>query len=1261
MMDMPRIAILSAYDEVCTFLDNSLDGTLHYWDDTLHTYLQGSAYTFEFTTESWMEDATYLVEGNHLSFRYKDKGYYLNIVEVEKDELEVKVTAYGLVFELLNEEVDTYEGKSMSFEAYIKAFNYEKSFDIGINEVSDKRISNKWEGTDTVLKRLYSLATVFSAELEFVTELNDDYSLNRIVLNVYCEHDDTHQGMGQNRTGEVLHYGKEVTGITKKSDITELCTAIRPTGKDGLQLNKLSGKKEYDSDGNVEFQVSGNNLLAPQARDRFPSLLKSSKNDRYIAKIWSYDTSDVNVLYGQAKAELMKIMVPKVSYEVESYVDANIGDTFTIEDTNYTPTLYLTARVTEQEIRLTDPSASKTTFDNFEEIASQIDQSLIKAMQSMIDAKRTFEVNIISSNGTVFKNGDGSTTLTAKVLANNQDASGEMTYQWYKNGTACSTGQTLSVFAKDITNTVTYRVEAIDANGVVRGSTEVTCANVTDGNSSHIHIAYANSSDGRVDFSLTDSNRKFIGQYSDSKQYGSEDPTKYRWSAIKGEDGQSFVSAEEQFYYSTSQTELVGGEWFVGNVVYQSDKFLWKRWKCTYANPSEIKYTKAIFDNTWNEIDAKIGEIHTQVSQANVQSKEAVDKATQAQTDASKANELANTANTQSSEAKKLAQEANTSTGNAQKQIDAIKGDITDSKQQIQDAVDKANANANEINTVKETYATKVDLTNESKSIHADVSTEIEKKVGELSTTVSETYASKSDLTSIEGSLNTKIKQNADSITTQASSIEKLQSDTTQAQLDITEATKKATDAQIQASTALSNAQSAQSLADEAKQKADSAQTNLDNANQELADAKANLESVTGRVDATESEITKAQTRLTNAESAAQKAQSDATKAQSNATTAINNAKTAQEVADDAKAKAEQAQEDLADLTNKVSSNTTKIEQNADAIKLQATKITETSNKIDNLQIGGRNLLRNTAFNTFDYWTIINAKLEVVDGWCEVTINGKWSGIIQNFKPEKGVDYIISYEAYLVDTEATSAFLECDFGSPDDKLAITKNPTKYSKKVPYPTDVVNFINFQLPSEEVGKKWRIRNIKLEKGNKATDWTPAPEDVDEAINTERTERQSAIETKANEITSKVSETYVSNSALNHYKEEVSTQFSQTKNDFTWTVNKSVEDTKNEFKGQISIVNGRVDGLKQTTDNVNSYMSFDNDGLTLGKSDSAFKTKITNEEWSIQKNGAKVTYINDQTMYITDGQFTQSLKVGAFEFVPRANGSLDFKKVG
>lgn len=1352
-MEQIRIAILTPYDKVLAFLDNTVPSAMHYFDETLHTYLKGSAYTFEFTTLTAHDDAVFLVEGNRLSFTRKNKGYYLTIMNVEKGGDTTTVTAYGLCLELTNEYVDAYKApRAMSFAEYVNVYGFEKSFVIGKNEVSDKRITHEWTGSDTVLARLYSIANVFDAELEFVTQLNDDYSLKNFVLNIYRAHSDSIQGMGSDKRSTILRYPNDVYGITKTSDITELYTAIRPTGTNGLQLNSISGRVVNDSNGNVLYKVNGNNILAPQARDRFPStLLTNHSNDMYAVLVWSYETENVETLYGQALAQLKKNCVPKVTYDIDAYIDADIGDTFTIEDAEYSPTLYLETRITEQEICFTDSEKCKTIFDNFEEKQSQISSTLISEMNKMIELKKVYEGSIVSSNGVLFKEDSDSTNLTALVKDDGVDITSKYSIIWYKDDEQISTSQTITVNASDFVEKAVYRFKAMNGE-ILKATAEVTVMRLQDGQngtSAYVHIAYANSSDGRVDFSLTDSNRKFIGQYSDSKQYGSEDPTKYRWSVIKGEDGQSFISAEEQFYYSTSQTELVGGEWFVGNVVYQSDKFLWKRWKCTYANPSEIKYTKAIFDNTWNEIDSKIGEIHTQVSQANNQSKEAVDKATQAQTAASKANELANTANTQSSEAKQLAQEANTSTGKAQQQIDAIKGDITDSKQQIQDAVDKANANAKEINSVKETYATKVDLTNESKTIHADVSTEIEKKVGELSTTVSQTYASKSDLTSIEGSLNTKIKQNADSITTQASSIEKLQSDTTQAQLDIADATKKATQAQATANQAVTNAQSAQTLADEAKQKADSAQSNLDNANKELADAKANLETVTGRVDATESEITKAQTRLTNAESAVQKAQSDATKAQDNATTAINNAKEAQGVADAAKANADKAQKDLADLTNKVTSNTTAIEQNAKAIKLQATKITETSNKIDgiqndiinnyysktqtdaqikvsadkisqtvsevnkvatsanskidNLQIGGRNLIKygkgdskNGIFKNFT---------RIEDGCAEFTLKSKKTYAFVNIEEgfvlgcreyKVGAVYIWSYDIKFTEWNFPSGTNRNEFwfgqrytNAPSGQTGtgqwtkvtahnlpeVGSNGCKLNEwyhveqKIIIPAkasaNVGTYASIQFYNSnanvEASFTARFKNVKLELGNKATDWTPAPEDVDEAINTERTERQSAIETKANEITSKVSETYVSNSAFEHYQNTVSTQFTQTKKDFTWSINQSVTDAKNEMSGQIDSVNGRLDGLKQTTDNVNSYMSFDNDALTLGKSDSAFKTKITNQEWSIQKNGAKVTYINDQTMYITDGQFTQSLKVGAFGFVPRANGSLDFKKVG
>lgn len=59
----------------------------------------------------------------------------------------------------------------------------------------------------------------------------------------------------------------------------------------------------------------------------------------------------------------------------------------------------------------------------------------------------------------------------------------------------------------------------------------------TNGKTSYLHLAYANSSDGRTDFSTSDSNRDYIGQYTDFTQQDSTDPAKYTWSKIKGATG----------------------------------------------------------------------------------------------------------------------------------------------------------------------------------------------------------------------------------------------------------------------------------------------------------------------------------------------------------------------------------------------------------------------------------------------------------------------------------------------------------------------------------------------------------------------------------------------------------------------------------------------------------------------------------------------------------------------------------------------------
>lgn len=58
-----------------------------------------------------------------------------------------------------------------------------------------------------------------------------------------------------------------------------------------------------------------------------------------------------------------------------------------------------------------------------------------------------------------------------------------------------------------------------------------------DGKTQYTHLAYANSADGRTDFSVSDGNREYIGMYVDFVEADSTDPTKYTWSLIRGANG----------------------------------------------------------------------------------------------------------------------------------------------------------------------------------------------------------------------------------------------------------------------------------------------------------------------------------------------------------------------------------------------------------------------------------------------------------------------------------------------------------------------------------------------------------------------------------------------------------------------------------------------------------------------------------------------------------------------------------------------------
>ncbi len=545
-MENIRIAVLSANDELHTFMDNEAPEALHYYEDELHEYLQGAANTFAFTAMAKHQDSIYLVEGNKLAFVCNGRDYYLNIMSVSRDEYEVEVEAFSTSFELLNESVGEYDpGKAVSFDSYLNTFDPEHSLSLGINEVSELNVWHKFTGQETILKRLYSVADMFLAELEFVPELNADHSLKRIILNVYREHSDKNQGVGKDRTDIKLRYGVNVNGIRKTTDITELATAIRPTGADGLNLLGFESTRK-DEKGNIEFQTVKNSydIWAVKARDRFPSNRVSC--DRYIVQTKDYEEHDVNSLFLTALNDLKKMCVPKVTYEVGGYFNTGIGDTVMIEDDGYNPTLYLQARVSEQVRSFTEPSRNKTIFSNFKELQSQVDVSLLDKMNALIQENKTYNCMILSDNGIVFKNGEGTTTLTASVTAAGADLTDKFAITWKKDGSEIGYEKSIVVSAADIVGKAVYRFEAMEGEKL-RGSYEVTVSNVDDGEpgspgeSYYTWVKYADDLHG-AGMADIPNGKYYIGlAFNKESSTASNNPQDYQWSKYRGDNGESGI------------------------------------------------------------------------------------------------------------------------------------------------------------------------------------------------------------------------------------------------------------------------------------------------------------------------------------------------------------------------------------------------------------------------------------------------------------------------------------------------------------------------------------------------------------------------------------------------------------------------------------------------------------------------------------------------------------------------------------------------
>ncbi len=611
------------------FVDNTKQNTLKYLKYEWYRSLETAGSTFNVTiqkkaiqTDNHYEVAyTHLNERSFITFKAKNKTHLFSVMVVTENEETITCECESANLELINEYTNPYKAtKAMTFVEYCNAMDLLKFtyLTIGLNEVSDKKLTLEWEDQDTKLARLLSLANKFDAEIEFDTRLNADSSIKQFILNVYHENDDKHQGVGRIREDVQLVYGKNIKSVTRTIDKTKIVNAIRPTGtKDGntVVISGLSAWEEKNEDGIVEFYQKGEMLYAPISMQLYPSTFTHDTiDDQWTRKDITVDSDNPTVVRAEGIKALKRLAYPSITYEVDGFFDGEIGDTVKVIDNGFVPKLILKARVIEQYI-YDDETKNKTVLGNFTALENRVSDDMQARLNELIEQAKPYTIKLATDNGVVFKDQEGETIVTPMLYKGGKPSASSVVWSWTLDGIT-TTGTTYTVRGADVADTATLTVSAYVGNDEV-ATDEVSFVNVfdgamgtpgapgKDGRTPYVHTAWANNATGTSGFSLAEStNKLYIGIYTDFEPADSTDPTKYNWTLIKGEkgdkgddgvagkDGKGITNTVITYGISANETTQPT-TWTTAVPTLVKGQYLWTKNVWTYTdNTTETGYVK---------------------------------------------------------------------------------------------------------------------------------------------------------------------------------------------------------------------------------------------------------------------------------------------------------------------------------------------------------------------------------------------------------------------------------------------------------------------------------------------------------------------------------------------------------------------------------------------------------------------------------------------------------------------------------------------
>ena len=422
--------------------------------------------------------------------------------------------------DLINETVGAFKAdKPYTIADYITRFTNDSGWEIGINEFPDNVRTLEWTDAATSLARIISVAKDFEAVLSFGFEFVGTNLVKR-VINI------RHEEAGDSLIS--FEMNKDINNIVTHLDTYDMETSIKaygavPESTDGSTNQDPINLIGYNwTDPTGQFVLDQHGFLHDTIAVQKYSRLLSNDNPNPTQSDWNrvktFDSKSQAELLQAALADLKKYNHPNETYDIDlvnsPYVPLN--QTVHIADENQQ--LFLSAKVLSIQRSRANHSV-KLTLGEFAHETVSFDQRLSDLANKMANMPKTIQFYPWLR----YADDDKGTNMSALPAGKKY-----MAIVW-SNKTSVPSDDPSDYAGKWA---LIKGADGADGKDGVPGKAGA------DGKTSYFHIAYADSSDGRTNFSLdTPGSRKYIGSYTDFTREDSTNPAVYSWQLVQGPKG----------------------------------------------------------------------------------------------------------------------------------------------------------------------------------------------------------------------------------------------------------------------------------------------------------------------------------------------------------------------------------------------------------------------------------------------------------------------------------------------------------------------------------------------------------------------------------------------------------------------------------------------------------------------------------------------------------------------------------------------------